>query len=193
MAEKIKFKDIPVNIKRSTRYPRDKYLFLFPESEVFVKFIGKGMMLYQNFPSEGKPFFSVEKVNNLPINNSSIRYVSFVIDKLDNDKIKLFICQWAVMGRVIGDICNTHNFPELTDEKIELYDVKARRYGNKIRVGGSYSVRVTESPPPTKRQKEIVENTLERYSLVDICVNNIDWDLNMEMVQPLNRYDILDL
>ena len=162
-----------------------KYLFIKPNDKVVVRFIGPGIMLYQCFPishSNGgttvnKPFFR-ERDSEFTDCHSGKKYISFVIDRADN-QIKIFPCPIRV-----------YNTIRELDKNADIL-IKRRGLGLKTKYSAEVYDNVSEDTDPNLIS--MVENTLEKYSFVDILVHNKKWEFVKEKESVVNRFDILDL
>ncbi len=156
-----------------------KNKFIYPPRRdgetISIRFVGSRQKIYQRWDPNAKRGTLFE--NNPGGNSVSERIISLVIDRSD-DKIKAFLCPISVFNQ-IGKHDSNHCF-------------KISREGTGLMT--RYSVESLGESPVSDELKEQVEITLKTYSLVDIFVKKIKWELLTTESRAINsRFELLDL
>lgn len=173
MAEEVKFG------QKLTRKPRknQKGLILFPPTkdggEVTLRFLGTQQKIYQLWNSDTKTFTCSDRY----LEGYITRVVSFVIDRAD-EKIKAFVCPISVFDQ-LGEYGSNHDF-------------LIHRHGLKLNT--RYEIKSLGETEVSQDLLDKIEVTSRVYSLTDIFVKNVRWELLDKESEPIdNRFDILDL
>ena len=173
MAEEIKFG------QKIIRKPKknQRGLILFPpikdDGKITVRFVGTQQKMYQLWNSGSKTF----TCSNTYQEGYITRVVSFVIDRAD-DKVKAFVCPISV-------------FDQLGKHDIQ-HDFLIHRHG--LRLNTRYEVQSLGETEVSQDLLDRIEITSNVYSLSDIFIKNIKWELLDKDQEPIeNRFDILDL
>lgn len=164
-----------------------KFVYITPEGNVTLRFVGEPVRLFQYYKQEKingpiQPFlqYQYEPPFFRKDNNGDKNYIireriaTLVIDRND-DKIKTFSCPISVWDTVSKD-------PE--------YDYRIERIGSGIQT--RYDVTQLCKIDLTEEQKNMVEFTLEKYSIENIFINKIEWDVVLYRLGEVNRFDLLD-
>ncbi|HUW43996.1 MAG TPA: hypothetical protein VMV95_03500 [Bacillota bacterium] len=169
MAEKVKFGDVGKEIPFQKN---KKWIYVLKDKTINIRFVGHQEKIYQNWiPSLRKFDFSETKGEK-----SSIRIMSLVIDREDND-IKPFCCPASVWS-LMSPFGSNHDF-------------KISRSGNGLNT--RYNVESNGETEVSKEVEHMVKCTLEHYSLTDIFVNKVKWKLINEPKDTISRFDMLDI
>jgi len=172
MTEKVEFGDSIIT-QRSRKYPG---LTLFPPQQngyIIIRFVGTQQKIYQRW-NKGSRSFSF---SNSHQEGYSVRVVSFVIDRCD-DRVKAFMCPVSIWNQV-GAYSKDHDF-------------KIRREG--MGLNSKYPVDSLGETEVSQDLLDRIEITSQVYTLSDIFINKIKWELLNKDHEPINsRFDILDL
>jgi len=173
MAEEVKFG------QKLTRKPKknQKGLILFPPTtdggQITLRFLGAQRKIYQLWNTATRKFICSEGYKEGYIT----RVVSFVIDRAD-EKVKAFVCPISVFDQ-LGQFGSNHDF-------------LIKRHGLKLQT--RYDIQSLGETEVSQDLLDKIEITSQVYSLADIFVNNIRWELLDKESEPIdNRFDILDL
>jgi hypothetical protein len=173
MAEEVKFG------QKLTRKPRknQKGLILFPPTtdggQLTLRFLGTQQKMYQLWNTATKKFTCSDRYQEGYIT----RVVSFVIDRAD-EKVKAFVCPISV-------------FDQLGQYSIE-HDFLIHRHGLKLNT--RYEIKSLGETKVSQDLLDKIEVTSQVYSLTDIFVKNVRWELLDKESEPINdRFEILDL
>jgi hypothetical protein len=171
MAEKVNFND-GADCKTNGG-KRNKFLFVPKDDHIVVRFVGHQEKVYQKWNGSSKTYVCYDN----KVDDSVGRIVSLVIDRSD-DQIKALMIPLSAF-RMVGAYDKTHDF------KISR---KGRSLDTRYIVE---SLGVTEVEDTIEKK---VEATLSTYSLGDMFVKKIDWEVMDVEPEPIeNRFDILDL
>lgn len=151
-------------------------LTLYPPKQdqpITVRFVGIQQKLYQKWNASSKTFsFSEDKREGyIP------RVISFVIDRAD-DKVKAFICPIVVFSQ-LGEHGPKHDFK-----------ISREGFGRNVK----YEVRSLGETSVSDELLERIDITSKEYSLSNIVINRIKWELLKTEPESINnRFEILDL
>lgn len=173
MAEEVKFGDNVINTPKKNQ----RGIILYPpksEHSIRVRFVGTQQKIYQKWNSTTKTFSCSERNQEGYIT----RIVSFVIDRED-EKVKAFLCPASVYQQ-LGDLGEPN------------HDFVVTRHGSGLNT--KYQVASLGETEVSQDLLDRIEITSQAYSLSEIFINHIKWELLDKDYEPIeNRFDILDL
>ena len=153
-----------------------------PSSGIKVRFIGPNQEMYLCFNKtdlKNTLFREVVSDELAKTYHTSKRVISFVIDRNDSDRIKIFDCPITAWKQVL----------ESDDVHRDFY-ITRTGHGLSTR----YTVMEGDRSDITKEKEITVFSTLNSFSFRHILVRKEDWHFMMEIPEPINsRFDILDL
>jgi len=172
MAEIVEFGD-NITSNRPRKYPG---LILYPPKQnmsITVRFVGVQQKIYQRW-NKGSRTFSFSSTAK---EGYAARVVSFAIDRVE-DKVKAFMCPISIWNQV-GEYSPDHDF-------------KIHRDGMGIQT--RYDVQSLGESEVSQEILDRIEITSEVYTLTDIFVKHVKWELLNKDHEPIDsRFDILDL
>ena len=172
MAEEVEFGDNVTTKKTKKQIGLNLYPPKHSQS-IQIRFIGSQQKIYQRWNRDSRTF----SFSNFNKDGYSVRVVSFVIDRADG-KVKAFLCSPSIWNQV-GCYGKEDDF-------------KIYREGHGLQT--KYIVDSMEGPDVSQNILDRVEITSNTYSLSDIFINQIKWELLDQEHEPIdNRFDILDL
>ena len=172
MAEEVEFGDNVTTKKTKKQIGLNLYPPKHGQS-IQIRFIGSQQKIYQRWNRDSRTF----SFSNFNKEGYSVRIVSFVVDREDG-KVKAFLCPpsiWNQVGRY---------------GKEDDFKICREGYGLQTK----YMVDSLEGPEVSQNILDRVEITSNVYSLSDIFVHQMKWELLDKEHEPIdNRFDILDL
>lgn len=172
MAEEVEFGD-NVSTKKTKKQIG---LNLYPPKQglsIKIRFVGKQQKIYQRWDKGNRTFSFTDSHKE----GYAVRVVSFVVDRAD-EKVKAFLCPSSIWNKV----------GQYTKEQ----DFVIHREGRGLDT--MYDVKSMGDSEISQDILDRVEITSQVYSLSDIFVNQVKWELLDKYHEPIdNRFDILDL
>ena len=175
MAEVVKFGQIK---KDKNKGKKLKSKFLYPPRDndsIVVRLVGYQQKMYQEWDLSTRKYSFLENDNGAT--NTVCRVVSLALDKSDS-QIKAFICPISVFQQM-GEHSPDHDF-------------KITRKGRGMQT--RYLVESLGKSEVAEGLKSRIDFTLQAFSLTDIFVKNVKWELQEDKPDIIeDRFSILDL
>jgi hypothetical protein len=167
----------------------DRYLYMGLGNPILrVCFVGSYQEIYcyyDELPS-GKIGFKYSTDDGLKdeYKGFSKRIISFVVDRMDGNKLKLYICPVSVWHQIEEYRLKNHISGN------ENFEIERSGRGLQTR----YHVKFVNESRVTSNQRDIVEATSNTYSFNDILIKKVEWDFLSVYEEPIeSRFEILDL
>ena len=160
-------------------FDKEKFLKTPCQDDVIkVCFIGPYKELFQCFYEEDGRWKIFTKTTKEENSKCVKRMASFVIDRLDSNKLKAFLCPISVWSKIKKEDRNK--------------DFQIRKIGYGIET--QFLVDCLGKSIITAEQEQTVKTTLSKFSFEDIYIHNKDWEFSIEIFEPIeSRFEILDL